>query len=45
MEIVYHAHKSLLFDEKDTLMKKQSGLFYVTMGAYDVAKVCKLVGT
>ena len=26
-------------------MKQQSGLVYVTMGAYDVAKVCKLVGT
>ena len=44
-EIIYHARKSLLFDEKDTWMKKQSGLFDVTMGAYDGAEVCKLVGT
>ena len=26
-------------------MKKQSGLFDVTIGAYDVAEVCELVGT
>ena len=44
-EVIYHARKSLLFDEKDTWMKKQSGLFDVTMGAYDGAEVCQLVGT
>ena len=44
-EVIYHARKSLLFDEKDTWMKKQSGLFDVTMGAYDSAEVCELVGT
>ena len=44
-EVIYHARKSLLFDEKDTWMKKQSGLFDVTMGAYDGAEVCELVGT
>ena len=30
-EIIYHARKSLLFDEKDTWMKKQSGSFDVTI--------------
>ena len=44
-EIVYQARKSLLFDEKKTWIKKQSGLFDVTMGAYDGAEVCELVGT
>ena len=44
-EVIYHARKSLLFDEKDTWMKKQSGLFDVTMRAYDGAEVCELVGT
>ena len=44
-EIIYHARKSLLFDGNDTWMKKQSGLFDVTMGAYDGAEVCELVGT
>ena len=31
--------------EMDTWMKKQSGLFDVTMGAYDGTEVCELVGT
>ena len=44
-EIIYHAWKSLLFDGSDTWMKKQSGLFDVTMGAYDGTEVCELVGT
>ena len=44
-EIIYHAWKSLLFDENDTWTKKQSGLFDVTMGAYDGQEVCELVGT
>ena len=44
-EVVYHARKSLLFDGNNTSMKKQSGLFDVTMGAYDGAEVCELVGT
>ena len=26
-------------------MKKQGGLFDITMGAYDGTEVCKLVGT
>ena len=38
-EFIYHTRKLLLFDEKDAWMKKQSGLFDVTMGAYDGAKV------
>ena len=45
MEIIYHARKSLLFDEKNTLIKKQSGLFDVTMGAYGGAEVCELIST
>ena len=44
-EIIYRARKSLLFDENDTWMKKQSGLFDITMGAYDGVEVCELVGT
>ena len=42
--IIYHARKSLLFNEEGTWMKKD-GLFDVTMGAYDGAAVCELVGT
>ena len=44
-KIVYHAGKSLLFDEQDTWMKKQSGLFDITTGAYDRAEICGLIGT
>ena len=43
-KIIYHARTSLLFNEEGTWMKKD-GLFDVTMGAYDRAEVCELVGT
>ena len=43
-KIIYHARKSLLFNEEGTWVKKD-GLFDVTMGAYDGAEVCELVGT
>ena len=43
--IINHARKSLLFSGDDTWMKRQSGLFDVTMGAFDGAEVCELVGS
>ena len=43
--IIKHVRKSLLYDNSEPLMKKDSGLFDVTMGAYDEAEVCELVGT
>ena len=43
--IIFHARKSLLFSNNNTWMKKESSLFDVTMGAYDGAEVCELVGT
>ena len=43
--IIKHARKSLLYDNSEPWMKKDSGLFDVTMGAYDSAEVCKLVET
>ena len=45
IETIFHARKSLLFDHKTTWIKKTGGLFDVTMGAYDGAEVCELVGT
>ena len=33
--LINHARKSLLFDKQETWIKKESGLFDVTMGAYD----------
>ena len=44
-EIVFHARKSLLFNKEAAWIKKEGGTFDVTMGAYDGAEVCELVGT
>ena len=43
-KIINHARKSLLFNKQQTWIKKESGLFDITMGAYDGAEVCELVG-
>ena len=45
VDIVMHARKSLLFNKEGTWIKRTGGLFDVTMGAYDGAEVCELVGT
>ena len=46
MTIINHARKSLLFNkQQQTWIKKENGLFDVTMGAYDLAEVCELVGS
>ena len=34
-DVINHARKSLLFDGSHTWMKKQGGLFDVSMAAYD----------
>ena len=44
-KIVNHARKSLLLNKQQTWIKKESGLFDVTMGAYAGAEVCELVGS
>lgn len=44
-DIIHHSRKSLLFDDGRAWMKKEGGgLFDVTMGSYDGAEVCELVG-
>ena len=43
--IIKHARKSLLYDNREPRMKKDSGLFDVTMGVYNGTEVCELVGT
>ena len=45
IDVINHARKSLLFDGSHTWSKKQGSLFDVSMGAYDGAEVCELVGT
>ena len=44
MEIVMHCRQSLLFTKEGTWVKKSGGMFDVTMGSYDGAEVCELVG-
>ena len=43
--IIKDARKSLLYDNSEPWMKKVRGLFDATIGVYDGAEVCKLVGT
>ena len=43
-EIIFHSRKSLLFHNDDNWVKKGETLFDVTMGAYDGAEICELVG-
>ena len=45
IDVIHLAKKSLLFDGSHTWIKKQGGLFDVSLGAYDGAEVCELVGT
>ena len=42
--IIHYARKSLLFNNQQTWIKRDSVLFDVTMGAYDGVEVCELVG-
>ena len=44
-KIINHARYSLLFNIKQTWIKKENGLLDVTMGAYDGSNVCELVGS
>ena len=45
INIIHHSRKSLLFDRTSAWIKKRSNsLFDVTMGSYDRAEICELVG-
>ena len=44
VEIIWHARQSLLFSGNSAWNKKGGKLFDVTMGAFDGAEVCELVG-
>ena len=44
-EIIMHSRKSLVFDEGSPWAKKNgNSLFDVTMGSYDGAEICELIG-
>lgn len=45
MEVIFHSRKSLLFNNHEAWVKKNDNEnFDVTMGSYDGAEVCELVG-
>ena len=44
LKTIYHARKSLLFDKNNVWVKKDNPEFDVTMGSYDGAELCELVG-
>ena len=44
MDIIFHARKSLLFHDGRPWMKDKGDMFDVTMGSYDGAETCELVG-
>ena len=44
VEVIFHARKSVLYNNGETWMKKEGGSFDVTMGAYGGAEVCELIG-
>ena len=43
-EVIFHARKSLLFHSNQPWIKRDSNTFDVTMGAYNGAEICELVG-
>ena len=43
-DTIMQARKSLLYCDGEPWMKKEAGIFDVTMGAFDGAEICELVG-
>ena len=44
VEVIFYAQKSVLYNDGEPWVKKEGGCFDVTMGAYDGAEVCELIG-
>ncbi|KXJ25355.1 hypothetical protein AC249_AIPGENE10664 [Exaiptasia diaphana] len=44
IDIIMHSRKSLLFNSNTAWIKKSNSSFDVTMGSYDGAEICELVG-
>ena len=44
IEIIQYCRKSLIFDDSSSWVKRENEMFDVTMGSYDGAEVCELVG-
>ena len=43
VEVIFHARKSVLYNNGEPWVKKEGGTIDVTMGAYDGAEVCELI--
>ena len=44
VEVIFHARKSVLYDDREPWVMKEGGGFDVTMVEYDGAEVCELIG-
>ena len=44
IKVILHCRKSILFSDDSTWIKKNNSEFDVTMGSYDGAEICELVG-
>ena len=44
VEVIFHARKSVLYNNGEPWVRKERGSFDVTMGACDGAEVCELIG-
>ena len=44
INVIFHYCKSILFSDDSTWIKKNNSEFDITMGSYDGAEICKLVG-
>ena len=44
VEVIFHARKSVLYNDGEAWVKKEGGSFDVAVGAYDGAEVCELIG-
>ena len=44
VEVIFRTQKSVLYNDGEPWTKKEGGSFDVTMGAYDGAEVCELIG-
>ena len=42
VEVIFHARKSILYNDGEPWVKKEGNSFDVTIGAYDGAEMCEL---
>ena len=43
VEVIFHARKSVLYNDRELWVKKEGGSFDVTIRAYDGVEVCELI--